>query len=187
MTQVNKGPSNYPEGPETSCCITGFRFPDRLGEEMRVHSAGILLYRPGREGLQVLLAHPGGPFWARKDDGAWSIPKGEVEGDEDLLAAARREFREETGLDVDGPFIGLGKLRQPSGKIVHCWALDQDLDPADVRSNSFTMEWPRGSGNAAEFPEVDRVQWFTLREAKQKILTGQREFIDRLAEKIAAP
>jgi len=145
-----------------------------------VKSAGILLYR-FREGvLQVLLAHPGGPFWAKKDAGAWTIPKGEIGDSEEPLAAARRELREETGLDLDGEFIALAPVRQKSGKWVHAWALEGDCDPAAIRSNTFSVEWPPRSGKQREFPEIDRAAWFTIPEAREKILAAQAGFLDEL-------
>jgi predicted NUDIX family NTP pyrophosphohydrolase len=147
---------------------------------MAKRSAGLLLYRESRGVPEVLLVHPGGPFWARKDDGAWSIPKGEFEGDEAPLAAARREFAEETGATVDGDFIELSPVRLPSGKIVHAWAVRADFDPARLRSNTFTMEWPPKSGQLREFPEVDRAAWFTLDRARAKIHPGQRPLLDQL-------
>jgi predicted NUDIX family NTP pyrophosphohydrolase len=143
-------------------------------------SAGLLLYRRAAAGLQVLLVHPGGPFWQRKDLGAWSIPKGEVTPGEEPLAAARREFREETGFEVSGPVVPLGHLRQPGGKTVHAWAMDGDADPGTLRSNTFSLEWPRGSGNVQAFPEVDRAEWFDLPEARRRILPGQAAFLDAL-------
>jgi len=130
---------------------------------------------------EVLLVHPGGPFWAHKDDGAWSIPKGEVEAGEDLLASARREFAEETGFRVEGPFIPLAPLRQPSGKVVHAWAIEGDADPERLRSNVVSLEWPPKSGRRREFPEVDRAAWFSLGHAAQKILPGQSGFLPELA------
>jgi predicted NUDIX family NTP pyrophosphohydrolase len=149
-------------------------------------SAGLLLYRHGPPGLQVLLVHPGGPLWARRDLGAWSIPKGEVASGEDLLAAARREFREETGLEASGPVLPLGHVRQPSGKTVHAWAMERDVDPRELRSNPFSMEWPRGSGRVEEFPEVDRAAWFDLAEARRRILPGQAAFLDLLTAALGA-
>ena len=147
-------------------------------------SAGILLHRVVDGGLQVLLGHMGGPFWARRDDGAWSIPKGEPDGDEDLEAAARREFAEELGVPVpEGEFVPLGEVRQSGGKVVTAWALAADLDPDRVVPGTFTLEWPRGSGVLREFPEVDRVAWFPLVEARVKVVKAQRELLDRLAEK----
>ncbi|GAB4388235.1 MAG: NUDIX domain-containing protein [Thermodesulfovibrionales bacterium] len=145
-------------------------------------SAGLLMYRQRDGAIEVFLVHPGGPFWARKDLGAWSIPKGLADPDEDPLEAARREFREETAMDATGPFAYLGSLRQPSGKIVHAWAFQGDCDPAGIRSNTFRMEWPPRSGRTREFPEVDRAGWFDLEEAGRRILKGQAAFLDRLKE-----
>jgi predicted NUDIX family NTP pyrophosphohydrolase len=146
-------------------------------------SAGLLVYRWVGGEPEVLLVHPGGPYWARKDDGAWSLPKGEYEPDEDPLEVAIREFREELGIDPpDASPTFLGELRQPSGKRVGAWAMPGDLDVGTVRSNTFTMEWPRGSGRIGEFPEVDRAGWFGLQAARRKLLQGQVGFIDRLAE-----
>jgi predicted NUDIX family NTP pyrophosphohydrolase len=147
---------------------------------MSIHSAGILCYRYQEQVLQVLLVHPGGPFWSKRDAGAWSIPKGLIEDNEQPLAAALREFREETGITASGEFLELGQLKQPSKKIVHAWALQMDLDPNRIKSNTFTLEWPRGSGNLQEYPEVDKGDWFTLDEARVKILKGQQAFLDRL-------
>ncbi len=149
---------------------------------MVARSAGLLLYRVSGDGVvEVLLTHPGGPFWARKDDGAWSIPKGEYEDDEDPLAAAYREFREEIGFDppADEP-ISLGERRQPSGKKVVAWALQGDLDVTNAVSNTFEIEWPRGSGTMREFPEVDRVEWMSVDDARSKLLKGQVPFLDEL-------
>ena len=135
-------------------------------------SAGLLPYRRTPTGLQVLLVHPGGPFWARKDLGAWSIPKGEVAAGEDPFAAACREFREETGFEASGPVVPLGQAKQPGGKTVHAWAMDSDVDPSGLRSNTFSMEWPKGSGH---------VRAFDLAEARRRILAGQAGFLDLLA------
>jgi predicted NUDIX family NTP pyrophosphohydrolase len=151
---------------------------------MSIHSGGILLYRFNERNLLVMLVHPGGPFWDRKDDGVWSISKGIYEEGENSLDAAKREFREETGQEVDGEFIDLGEIKQPSRKIVHVWALEQDFDTSKIVSNTFSLEWPPKSGIVSEFPEVDRGQWFDIREAGKKILKGQLEFLDRLMEKI---
>ena len=148
-------------------------------------SAGLLLFRKAAAGLQVLLVHPNGPFWARKDEGAWSIPKGLADPGEDLLAAAQREFLEETGMAVDGEFLDLGAHRQPGGKTVRAWALEGDFDPAALRSNTFSLEWPPRSGRTAEFPEVDRAVWFSLGEALEKINKGQRPIIEALVERLA--
>ena len=147
---------------------------------MSVHSGGILLFRIKDKRLEVLLVHPGGPFWSGKDDGAWSIPKGAFEGEESPLEAAKREFKEETGSEVAGRFTNLGTIRQPSKKIVHVWAHQSDLDVAYATSNKFTMEWPRKSGIMREFPEVDRAEWCDIEKARKKILKGQAGFIDRL-------
>jgi predicted NUDIX family NTP pyrophosphohydrolase len=143
-------------------------------------SAGILLFRNSIDGLQVLLIHPGGPFWAKKDAGAWSIPKGEYADGEDPLTAARREFAEETGIAVDGEFVALGELKQPGGKLVIAWALKGDLDAAAIRSNTFQLEWPPKSGKMREFPEVDAAAWLSIDAARSKLLKGQLEFLDRL-------
>ena len=152
-------------------------------------SAGIVLFRH-RSGaaFEVLLGHMGGPFWARRDTGAWSIPKGEYAADEEPQAAARREFEEELGLPLpSGDLLELGAARQSAGKIVTAWALRGDLDPDRIVPGTFTMQWPRGSGQMREFPEIDRVAWFSLDEAKDRIVTGQRVLLDRLAERLAAP
>jgi predicted NUDIX family NTP pyrophosphohydrolase len=151
---------------------------------MSVHSYGILLFRHTDGGLQVMLVHPGGPFWAGKDAGAWSIPKGLPEGDEPALETARREFREETGFEADGAFLELGALRQPSGKTVHAWALEGDLDTNRIRSNTFTLEWPPHSGKLREYPEIDAGSWFSLAVAHTKIHHGQAGFLDRLRERL---
>ena len=144
-------------------------------------SAGLLLYRAPAGVVEVLIAHPGGPFWARKDDGAWSIPKGEYADGDDPWATAQREFAEELGMPVPkGPRIDLGAVRQPSGKVVTAFAVRGDLDTTDTRSNTFELEWPRGSGSLREFPEIDRVDWFPVVQARSKLLKGQRVFLDRL-------
>jgi predicted NUDIX family NTP pyrophosphohydrolase len=148
---------------------------------MAKQSAGLLLFRK-RDGIEVLLVHPGGPFWAKKDEGAWSIPKGELGEGEDPLAAARREFEEELGAAVSGEFLSLGSIKQPGGKRVHAWAVLGEFDPALVKSNTCRMEWPPKSGREAEFPEVDRAQWFDFESARRKILRGQVELIERLVE-----
>jgi predicted NUDIX family NTP pyrophosphohydrolase len=146
-------------------------------------SAGILLYRR-TPALEVLLVHPGGPFWAKKDLGAWSIPKGEHDDEEDALACARREFEEETGTKpAAGELDDLGSVRQKSGKVVQAWALEGDLDPATIRSNTFTLEWPPRSGRSQEFPEVDRAEWFALEQAAERINPAQAAFLTRLAER----
>ncbi|MGA8333056.1 MAG: NUDIX domain-containing protein [Mycobacterium sp.] len=148
---------------------------------MRKLSAGLLLYRVRDGVVEVVIGHPGGPFWARKDDGAWSIPKGEyVEGD-DPWAAAQREFEEEVGLrPPTGPRVDLGSIKQPGGKVVSAFAVQGDLDLIDAHSNTFELEWPRGSGKLRTFPEVDRVDWFPVARARAKLLQGQRVFLDRL-------
>lgn len=144
-------------------------------------SAGVMLYRTCDGVVEVLIAHPGGPFWARKDNGAWSIPKGEYTDGEDPWAAAQREFAEELALAVPaGPRIDLGQLKQSGGKVVSAFAVHGDLDITDARSNTFELEWPKGSGKLREFPEVDRVGWFAVATARIKLLKGQLGFLDRL-------
>ena len=150
-------------------------------------AAGLLLYRRRPAGLEVLLAHPGGPFWSRKDLGAWSIPKGEIDPGEDPVVAARREFREEIGLDVTGPLHPLGQRKQASGKLVQIWAAEGDFDPAQLQSNLFELEWPKSSGRIQAFPEVDRAAWFELDEARRRILPGQAPFLDALAAFVDQP
>jgi predicted NUDIX family NTP pyrophosphohydrolase len=142
-------------------------------------SAGILLFRR-RPDLEVLLVHPGGPFWAKKDLGAWSIPKGLADEGEDLLAAAKREFLEETGMTVDGEVLDLGAHKQPGGKTIVAWAHEGDFDPASLTSNMFSLEWPPRSGRMAEFPEADRAAWFSVDEALEKINKGQRAIVEAL-------
>lgn len=148
---------------------------------MATVSAGVLLFRVRDGKREVLLAHLGGPFFANKDRHAWGIPKGEVADGEDPLAAARREFAEETGLTPAGPFFPLGAVKQKSGKVVHAWACEGDFDPAQLKSNTFTLEWPRGSGTMKTFPEIDRVAWLDLPAARLKILAAQAAFLDALA------
>ena len=144
-------------------------------------SAGVLVYRTRDRVVEVLIAHPGGPFWARKDDGAWSIPKGEYADGDDPWSAAQREFGEELGLPVPaGPRVDFGPLKQPSGKVVTAFAVRGDLDVTDARSNTFELEWPKGSGRMREFAEVDRVAWFPVAQARTKLLKGQRAFLDQL-------
>lgn len=157
-------------------------------ESMPKVSAGLLLYRMQEKNLEVFLVHPGGPFWTKKDSGAWSIPKGEVEQEqasEDYLETAKREFEEELGLPPpQGAFISLGPVEQKSGKIVHAWAIEGNCDPAAIKSNTFAMEWPPRSAREQEFPEVDRAAFFTIDEAKQKINPRQIDLLVRLEEKI---
>lgn len=151
-------------------------------------SAGILLYRRpnDRAGLEVLLAHPGGPFFVRRDAGHWTIPKGEAGPGEELIEVARREFLEETGRSLpDGPLVELGSIVQKGGKVVHAWAVESDLDPATAVSNTFTLEWPPGSGRQREFPEIDRVAWFGPGEARTRIKESQAVLIDRLEAALA--
>jgi predicted NUDIX family NTP pyrophosphohydrolase len=148
-------------------------------------SAGVLLYRSADGVVEVLIGHMGGPFWARKDDGAWSIPKGEAEADEDLFAVAQREFAEELGSPVPATeFLDLGELRVTSGKVLSVWAAAGDLDAAACVSNTFPLEWPPRSGRVQQFPEIDRAAWFAVAEARPKLVTGQRPFLDRLLEQL---
>jgi predicted NUDIX family NTP pyrophosphohydrolase len=154
---------------------------------MAKKSAGILLFRESSGHLEVLLVHPGGPFWAKREDGAWSIPKGEFDVGEEPLAAAKRELSEEIDLAVAGEPIPLGALRQPSGKVVSAWAVRGDFDPARLRSNMFAMEWPPRSGRRQEFPEVDRAAWLTMEGARRKIIKGQLRFLDLLQRMIRDP
>ena len=150
-------------------------------------SAGLLMYRSRTEHRalpEVLLVHSGGPYWKNKDDGAWTLPKGEVEPGEDLLAAATREFNEETGFTAVEPFLALGQVKHKSGKIVHAWAFPGDCDPTQIRSNTFEIEWPPKSGRKQEFPEIDRAQFFDLTTARRKILPAELPLLDRLAAKV---
>jgi predicted NUDIX family NTP pyrophosphohydrolase len=151
---------------------------------MILRSAGILLFRYRATKLEVFLVHPGGPFWAKRDTGAWSIPKGLCAENEAPLEAAKREFREETGFEARGRFIQLGVLKQASGKLVHAWALEMEVDASQLKSNTFSLEWPRGSGVTREFPEVDRGAWFDLPQARMKLVKRQVGFIDRLLEQL---
>jgi predicted NUDIX family NTP pyrophosphohydrolase len=151
---------------------------------MAKYSAGILLYRQREAMTEVLLVHLGGPYWAKKDLGAWSVPKGEYAPGENALEAARREFEEETGFPVNGQFIQLKPVKQPGGKIVQVWAVEGDCDASAVKSNTFSMEWPPRSGKMQQFPEIDRAEWFTIDTAKSKILKGQILLINELEEKL---
>lgn len=147
-------------------------------------SAGILVYRFRSDELEIFLVHPGGPFWKNKDDGAWSIPKGEYTEDENPLEAAKREFEEETGIACDGKFIMLEPVKQKGGKLVLAWAIEKNIDPEIIKSNLFSMEWPPKSGKMQQFPEVDKAAWYDLTEAKQKINSSQAAFIDQLTIKL---
>jgi predicted NUDIX family NTP pyrophosphohydrolase len=147
-------------------------------------SAGVLMYKRAGGELRLLLVHPGGPFWAKKDLGAWSIPKGEYEPGEDLLAAAKREFAEELGGEPRGEFLELGELVQPSRKRITAWAVESDFDTDQLKSNTFELEWPPRSGRKQTFPEVDRAEWFSLADARKKILPGQSGFIGRLLARL---
>ena len=155
--------------------------PPGAPEAMPLVSAGLLLFRRRASGVEVFLVHPGGPFWAKKDEGAWSVPKGLVDAGEEELACARREFREETGFDAPaaGPAQDLGTFRQPSGKRLHVWAIEGDCDPSALASNLFEMEWPPKSGRTARFPEVDRGDWFDRARASLKIASGQRPILEK--------
>jgi predicted NUDIX family NTP pyrophosphohydrolase len=144
-------------------------------------SAGLVMFRRRAGAPEVLLVHPGGPFWAKKDLGAWTIPKGELEEGEDELATARREFEEETGIRPEGPFHPLGHIRQKGGKVVHAWAFEGDCDPAAMRSNTYRVQWPPRSGQWRTFPEVDRAEWFSLDEARRRINAAQAELLDQVA------
>jgi predicted NUDIX family NTP pyrophosphohydrolase len=148
-------------------------------------SAGLLAYRQ-RPGVEVMLAHPGGPYWARKDDGSWTIPKGLVRPD-DLLTGARREFKEETGLTAEGPFQPLAPVRQRSGKTVHAFAMVADFDLSNFTSNMFEMEWPPRSGSMKTFPEIDRIDWFPIEQARRKIIAYQRPFLEELQAMLGSP
>ena len=149
---------------------------------MSVRSAGLLLYKYVDSQLQLMLVHPGGPFWVKRDDGAWSIPKGLYEQGENPLQAAKREFKEETGYEIEGHFIDLGEIKQPSGKIIRAWAIECDIDTANIVSNTFRLEWPRHSGHVNEYPETDKGDWFEIDQARRKILKGQIGFIEKLLE-----
>ncbi len=143
-------------------------------------SAGLLLFRRSANGIEVFLGHPGGPFWAKKDTGAWSIPKGELDEGEELLSAAIREFEEETGHHIIGDFVALTPVKQSGGKVVHAWAVEGDCDPATLTSNTFSVEWPPRSGKLSEFPELDRAGWFSIDEARTRINKSQAAFLDEL-------
>ena len=149
---------------------------------MNKKSAGILAYREGVSGLEVFLMHPGGPFWKNKDLGAWSIPKGEIADNEDEKEAAKREFEEETGMKVDADLVPLKPIRQKNGKTVMAWAINQDIDPSKIVSNLFEIEWPPKSGKHQQFPEMDRAEWFSVSDAREKIIAGQAALIDELEE-----
>ncbi|TNF55805.1 NUDIX domain-containing protein [bacterium] len=145
-------------------------------------SAGIVMFRFQNRAPQVFLVHPGGPFWAKKDLGAWSIPKGLPDQEENLLAAAQREFREETGFTVSGNFLQLTPVKQKSGKVIHAWAVEGDCNPGEVKSNTFSLEWPPRSGKQQEFPEVDRAAWFDIKEARERIIPGQLGLLEELQQ-----
>ena len=147
---------------------------------MAKKSAGLVMFRVRDNQLEVLIVHLGGPFWARKDEGAWFIPKGEIESGEDEFAAAKREFREETGIEPRGNFIALGTIKHKGGKIVHAWAFEDDCDPSSVRSNTFTIEWPPRSGQRQEFPEIDRAQFVSVEQARAKMSPAEFELVNRL-------
>src|SRR5690242_14597916 len=149
-------------------------------------SAGVLMFRRSVRGLEVLLVHPGGPFWAKKDEGAWSIPKGEFDPDEPPAAAARREFIEETGVDPGADLVPLAVVAQSRAKTVHAFVIERDVDPATYTSNTFEIEWPPRSGRKATFPEIDRAQWFGIDEARRRILVGQRPILDALVARLDA-
>jgi predicted NUDIX family NTP pyrophosphohydrolase len=149
-------------------------------------SAGLLMYRRAGDAIEVFLVHPGGPFWAKKDLGAWTLPKGEYEPDEEPLAAARREFQEETGFPAQGKFLELGSIRQKSGKVVVAWAFEGDCDPTQLISNTCEIEWPPKSGLRKEIPEVDRGEWFSLQGAKERIRAEQADLLTRLAEQVSS-
>jgi predicted NUDIX family NTP pyrophosphohydrolase len=149
---------------------------------MAKRSAGLVMHRSTQEQLEILLVHPGGPLWARKDFGAWSIPKGEYDENEEPLKAAVREFREETGCNATGHFLELGSVKQAGGKTVVAWAVEGDCDSSRIASNLCRMEWPPGSGRQIEFPEVDRARWFTIEEAKTYLLKGQVPFLEILSK-----
>jgi predicted NUDIX family NTP pyrophosphohydrolase len=148
-------------------------------------SAGIVLYRIMKNGPEVFLVHPGGPYWSKKDKGAWSIPKGEFKEGDDPLQAAKREFNEETGFSVCGEFRPMRPLRQPGGKLIHAWAVEGNIDASEVKSNVFSLEWPPCSGIIRQFPEVDKGEWFAITDAMEKLLPGQRPFLEQLLKSLA--
>jgi predicted NUDIX family NTP pyrophosphohydrolase len=152
---------------------------------MANQSAGILLFRRKNDGVDFFLVHPGGPFWQKKDIGAWTIPKGEFDGNEEALEAAKREFREETGVTLSGNFIELTPVKQKAGKLIYAWALEKDLDSTSITSNSFKIEWPPKSGRFREYPEVDKAEWFSEHEAKEKINPAQVGLVDELMQRLA--
>jgi len=154
---------------------------------MSKKSSGILLYRIRNKNLEVLLVHPGGPFWKNKDEGAWSIPKGEFDENEEPLDAAIREMKEETGVILKGDLIELTPVKQKSGKLVYAWAKEHDIDPAEIKSNEFEMEWPPKSGKKKMFPEIDKAEWFTIKTAKEKIIAAQWLLIEELTKKMNWP
>ena len=176
---MDPGPSEHLRGSTRLRSIAATQ-----SRPMPQRSAGILLFRRKGRAIEVLLVHPGGPFWASKDNGAWGIPKGGYEPGEDPLAAAKREFAEETGGRVEGETVALGSFRQSAAKIVDVWAVEGDFDPATLRSNTFSMEWPPRSGRMREVPEVDRADWFTPGEAARRILKGQRPVLDALWQRL---
>lgn len=163
----------------------GLNYNFRMISKKRKEKAGILLYRLRNGRAEIFLVHPGGPFWRGKDTAAWSIPKGEIEEEEDPLQAARREFEEETAIKLEGRFEYLGEFKQPGGKILHVWTIEGDCDPELLKSNTFMKEWPPGSGLYQEFPEVDRAAWFSTDEAGKKLHRGQISLIDKLLNKLA--
>jgi len=153
---------------------------------MNKQSAGLLLYRLKKNHLEVFLVHPGGPFWAKKDFGSWSIPKGEFQEGEEPLLAAQREFHEETGFSISGEFKPLSSIKQKSGKVVHAWAIEGDIDQTKIKSNTFELEWPPKSGKKKQFPEIDKAEWFVVAVAREKINPAQADFLDRLIQILKA-
>lgn len=147
-------------------------------------SAGILMYRHKDSELEIFLVHPGGPFWINKDLNAWSIPKGEFDDNEDAFATAKREFKEETGINISGKFIELNPIKQKSGKMIYAWAVKGDIDASAIKSNEFEIEWPPRSGKMKTFPEIDKAEWFSLSDAKKKIIAAQWQLIEELISKI---